>query len=511
MSGAAGRLGGGASASTSRGQVRGELSLRDILAIEDDASLLDFRSGEAGVLLWPLIRIVVIRMVMSDLLYGTLLDGIETSPPLTRTAFSTMIRSILHNALSRDRQAADVCVMSSAVANQLVDGQWYNRLTDPFAFVCQESTLTVEEAFEWRWQSPRQNTRVRFFAPRQAIGSVVGRLRVTSRHRAIAASLIDLVLDRARTHLEWSCGDVRRRRLVEMLSRKLASLPAQYRAYERMLDAIRPKLLLVTAGCYGPLSPLLAAANRRGIATAELQHGAVSLGHDAYNVADTMAGAQSYREGLPATFLAYGSWWNSQYNVPVTKRVIGNPHRELQLANLSRTVGRKVELLLLSDGIEFELYLAHAEALTVAVAALGLAVVLRPHPLERTAVRRRYGSGSGAVRFDFQHDLYASLSQAHAVISEVSTGLFEAVGVADKVFVWDTPKARFAYPTHPFQRYASVSMLADFLRQDDPGRISADALESVWAGRWQERYKAFLAEVDVHCGSRTAGASTHAR
>ena len=131
--------------------------------------------------------------------------------------------------------------------------------------------------------------------------------------------------------------------------------------------------------------------------------------------------------------------------------------------------------------------------------------------LERTAVRRRYGSGSGAVRFDFQHDLYASLSQAHAVISEVSTGLFEAVGVADKVFVWDTPKARFAYPTHPFQRYASVSMLADFLRQDDPGRISADALESVWAGRWQERYKAFLAEVDVHCGSRTAGASTHAR
>ena len=483
---------------------RAELSLQDILRLEDDEAVLGFRCPDTNVLLWPLIRIVVIRMVMSDLLYGTSLDGIGASPRLSRTSWSTMIRSVAHNVRSRGNQAADVCVLSSAVGNQLVDGQWYNRLTDPFALACPATTITIEEPFEWRWQSPRLNPRVRFFAPRQAVGALLGRMLVTARHRSVAAELIDTVLARARVHVGWDCGDLRRRQLIEMLARKFASLPTQYGAYETMLDAIRPKLLLVTAGCYGPLSPLLAAANRRGIATAEYQHGAVSRGHDAYNVAGALASASSYREGLPAYFLGYGGWWNTQINVPVKKLAIGNPHREAQLAKLGRNDTRKSELLLLSDGIEFDLYLDLAESLTAAIASLGLEVVLRPHPLERTMVLDRYGDRCGAVRLDYRQDLYASLETVHAVVSEVSTGLFEAVGVAEKVFVWDTPKARFAYPTHPFQSFSTVPMLVDLLRQDAPGRIAADDLESVWASGWQARYFAFLTGVDVQCGTHSS-------
>ena len=503
MRGVPGLTGGGTLASRDAVQRTGEISLQDILALEDDASVLDFRCDDTDLPLWPLIRIVVIRMVMSDLLYGTSLDGIGTAPSVSVAAFSTMLRSIGHNVRARHSQRADVCIMSSAVANQLVDGKWFNRITDPFASVCQESTLTIEEPFEWRWQSPRQNSRLRFFAPRQAVGAVVGRLRVSARHRAVAAGLVELVLGRARAHLDWSCGDTRRRQLVDMLARKLASLPTQYRAYESMLSASRPKLLLVTAGCYGPLSPLLAAANRRDIATAELQHGAVSKGHDAYNVAGAVAAASSYREGLPATFLSYGSWWHTQFNAPIAKRAIGNPHRETRVATLSSTAAEKRDLLLLSDGIELALYMAHAQEIAAAVGTLGLEIVLRPHPLERTEAQRRYGTRSGDVRLDYQADLYASLSTAHAVISEVSTGLFEAVGVAEKIFIWDTPKARFAYPSHPFQAFSTVVMLVDLLRQGSPGRIGANDLESVWASGWRDRYVEFLAEVDVRCSRKS--------
>ncbi len=103
---------------------------------------------------------------------------------------------------------------------------------------------------------------------------------------------------------------------------------------------------------------------------------------------------------------------------------------------------------MLSDGIDFPLYLALAQGIAPAARSLGWRVVLRPHPLERTAVAAQYGERVGDVAIDRAGELYASLAAAHAVVSEVSTGLFEAVGVAlDEVFLWDTAKSRLRRPT----------------------------------------------------------------
>jgi hypothetical protein len=481
--------------SGSASQATPEASLQDILVFENDTAILEFRCPETGVLLWPLIRVVVIRMIMSDMLYGTSLDGIAAAPSVSWSAWGTLARSVMHNM--RAVPSARVCIISTAVANQFLDGKWFNRLTDPFALRLPGETLVVEEPFEWRWQMPRYFEAVRFMAPRLAFGAIVGRLRVSAAERASAVRLVDLVLTRSRALLAWDCGALRRKQLVEMLGRKLAALPTQFHAHEKWLDAIRPDLLLVTGACYGPHSPLLVAANRRGITTAEYQHGAVSRGHDAYNFAPALANDAALRESLPAAFLGYGSWWHEQFNAPVSKHVIGNPHRTRQLSNLNRQVSRRRRILILSDGIEFQLYLRLAEELAAALTNSEFDVVLRPHPLERSSVAQTYGRAVAQIELDQQEDLYASLTNAHSVISEVSTGLFEAVGIAEKVFVWDTPKARFGFPSHPFHRFQTVPELVDLIADEQAGRLAPEALNAIWAADWASSYDGFLARLGI--------------
>jgi hypothetical protein len=226
---------------------------------------------------------------------------------------------------------------------------------------------------------------------------------------------------------------------------------------------------------------------------AEYQHGSISGGHDAYNFAPALRRSRSYCETLPRHLLTYGSWWGEQVDAPVNRVVIGNPHREYMLAQFAPSNLPKRDVLLLSDGIEFHKYVELAQCIESAAASRGLRLVIRPHPLERTEVKGKHGERIGNIVIDGNGDLYASLQTAHAVISELSTGLFEAVGLADRFFMWETAKARFAYPSHPFQSFQQPEQLLELLLVAGSGR-SAVPSEAIWAPSWRPKYQTFLDE-----------------
>src|SRR5207342_2453626 len=104
-----------------------------------------------------------------------------------------------------------------------------------------------------------------------------------------------------------------------------------------LLGRVRPRLALIEDASFGHMAVFNATARRLGVTVAEFQHGMVSKGHDAYNVAPTLAASEAYRRTQPTAFLAYGSWWNDQFNAPVDgKVVIGNPHRTETLGGWRR-------------------------------------------------------------------------------------------------------------------------------------------------------------------------------
>jgi hypothetical protein len=473
------------------------LSLADILQIEDTPEILEFACPHTAIPVWPQVRIWLIRQIMSEMLFSS---GASMEIPFARDplrAGVTLVRSVIGNRRLRHSAAvpSPLLVTSEAMGDQLVDGRWFNRLCDPFADIPDRQAVVLSDQHEWEWHAPRYNPNIYLHSPLQTWTSVASRLFTGAEQRRQGRRLAALVATRAKAAIGWEMGEPREALFARYIARKLTMIPIRYRAYRRLLAAVRPKALLNSSGCYGHIATLVAAANDSGIVTAEYQHGAISDGHDAYNFAAATASDPRYGRTLPKFLLTYGRWWNARTNAPVEKRAIGYPARAQKLAALAPRTAEGRHVLVLSDGLELDLYLDLARALREAFAPMGLNVVLRPHPSERTKALRRQDGQGDPVSMDEGADIYDSFSGAYAVVSEVSTGLFEAVGLVDRIIMLDTAKARFAFPVHPFQSAGSIEEIVVMIREDRARPMVPE--EDLWQPDWRDAYFSFLKEVEV--------------
>jgi hypothetical protein len=456
--------------------MRERLSLRDLLAVEDEPALLEYACIATQIPLWPLIRNQFFRFAMSDQLFSRSLVQQKRGENFRRNALgaiSAVFRASMHNARARALRGPIVITTGSA-GLLLQDGRWFNRLTDYFVAASPERTVTLEDLFAWQWRSPRYCERRLFHTPLFLRGYMAGKLRVADRHRRKAGELVALVRERAKRALDWDLGDQRAEFLTRLLARDAAAIPVMSRAYRRLLTAV----FNVTA-------------RELGITLAEHQHGLVSAGHDAYNVAPALAASSAYRRTLPEYLLSYGPWWGEQICIPVTAVPIGNPHRTERLRKLERSRQPADDILILGDGIETERYVELARELARLLVGKRR-VVFRPHPIERQRFHAAPPVNFGDVHVDRNLDIYASFAAAGVVVSEASTGLFEAVGIVERIFALETPRARFSLPRHPFASCEGAADLAHEIVEGALGRIGAAEAAGIWAPDWQRNYREFL-------------------
>ncbi|MGY2196680.1 hypothetical protein [Pseudomonas gingeri] len=473
-------------------------SFAQLLEIENDPAFLTFRCHRSGALIWPLVRNQFYRQLISDLYYkeAPLIVAVPALP--RRQAFASLSRVVRHN-LGQRRLSGDVLVIGTGAGSFLREGLWFNRITDYLVEASPADTVTVEGLMDWNVPRPRWNQRVSYWLPWQGAITMAGRLLQRDSHVAIAREVLIYARQRAHDLLDLSISRTQMDMLVGMLARKLARLPVVHYAYRRLFEKVRPHLILLEQACYGDFSPINQIAREMGVRVAEPQHGMVSGGHDAYCYAPLLRDSAEYKACLPHDFLGYGSWWNEQINVPVEKWVIGHPHYSEQRRGMPLAQGTQNDILLLGDGIEFALYVTLATELADLLQGQ-YRIVLRPHPLERAEVLRRYSDGKiGDVFIDTNRDIYSSFTSAYAVAGEVSTGLFEALGIAGKVLLWETPKAKFSYPNHPFTGFTDAKgFVEELLTPKWPG--SSVAGEEVWAKDWVGNYRNYLGHVLASAG-----------
>ena len=475
-------------------------TLTEILQIEDSAELLAICCPDTGIPLWTTIRHAFLVQIMVDLLYDShivKLEGAVRSGSRLK-AVKAISKSFVHNAirLRSIDQEYPVALMATGARLLKREGRYFNSLSDYFVTTAPDQTMVIEDLFGWQWPFPRENNNVLIHSPLRVEGELRGRFR-EGRYRELARGLVDLVSLRAKDLLDWNTGDVRCRWLEKRCSNGAASLLPRYQTYQSIFRKMGARLLIKEEACYGGADNATAmlAARHLGMVTAEYQHGAVSSGHIAYNFAPAVSVTQAYRQILPDYFLAYGSWWGEQINTPVKKIALGNPHRDETLAVAPTDNTHRTQILILGDGIETAVYLELGARLSVALGNT-FEVVFRPHPLERASVWDKHPDGFvGAVRVDACKDIYSSFQLANAVVSEVSTGLFEAIGLVPKVFIWDTPKARFGYPVHPFQVFSDATELARLVLDESAGQVGTQPMESIWTPNWKRNYLDFLEEV----------------
>ena len=482
-----------------------ELTLSDILRVEDSTDVLEVRCPDTDIPLWSTIRTRFLRLIMGDLLYGVPLVG---RGPVRRSGsrlrvLATISRSYAHNALRSRAVKQHYPIVLIPTGARLIEreGRYFNCLSDYFVSAVPDCTLVVEDLFGWKWPFPRHHSNVLLKTPLLVEGELRSRLRVSD-YRKSARELVDLMAQRARKLFGWNVGEERFKWLEKLCAIEAASLTPRYRKYQSIFKRTGARLLLKEEGCYGGPddSSAIFAARTLGMVTAEYQHGAVSSGHDAYNFAPAILNNDNYRQILPDFFLTYGSWWGEQINAPVEKLAIGNPHRAETLGGSSSDSSRGRRILVLGDGIETALYLELCERLAVTLGSRR-EVVFRPHPLERDSVLANHSGGfAGKVNVDAHEDLYESFREAAAVVSEVSTGLFEAIGLVPRIYIWDTPKARYSYPVHPFHRFSDADELAHLILEKSAGRVSPADMESIWAPNWRRNYLAFIGRAGIQPG-----------
>lgn len=477
-----------------------EITLSEILRIEDSAEVLAICCPHTGIPLWTTIRSVFLRLIMGDLFFEAPIiaagGGLRSGSKLIAAAMIS--KSFAHNALQLRSIKQKYPVALMATGARLIDheGRYFNCLSDYFVAAAPTRTFSVEDLFNWKWPFPRHHNNVLIHASLRLEGVLRGRLRAGS-YREPARALVNIVSKRAKDLLGWDVSKERRLWLESICTNAAASLLPRYQTYQSIFKKVDARILIKEEACYGGAdnASAILAAKHLGMVTAEYQHGTVSLGHDAYNYAPAILNDHTYREIFPNYFLTFGSWWGEQINVPAEKIAIGNPHRTETLGSSDVDSGKRQRILVLGDGLATALYLTLCEQLATALGSM-VEVVFRPHPLERASVWAKHPDGfAGKVRIDGHKDIYISFREAGAVVSEVSTGLFEAIGLVQKVFLWDTPRARFSLPDHPFQCFSDADELADLVRDESAGRVSVQQIEKVWAPNWQRNYLEFIEQV----------------
>lgn len=465
-------------------------SLKMLLEIENDASFLDFRCSETGYLLWPLLRNQFFRILISDIYYHQEPLVAKPSASRYRQALQVLPRVLLHNT-GRGKLSGDILIMGSGAGHFQRDRLWFNRITDYFALAFPKDTVTCEGIVDWHVPEPRHNKRSSYWLPWQMLIAVAGKLQSEERHVKVVKAMLNHARIRAKSILGLDMSDKSIELLLNMTAPKVARLSFMRWVYRHFLTRTAPRLVLVEQSCYGDYGIFNHVAREMGIRVAEPQHGMISAGHDAYSFAPAIRDSDEYRLYLPHDFLGYGAWWNGEINAPVQKWVIGHPHYTEQRKRMVNNFSDKTDILLLSDGIEFPIYLEIANNLTNLLNGR-YRVVLRPHPLERKRVYSEYPNGNvGKVVIDQNRDVYQSFSTAYAVTGEVSTALFEAVGLVKKIFLWETPKAVFSYPSHPFTGFLNAKDFALKIDDEEYGRTDV-AQEEIWASDWVGNYQKYI-------------------
>jgi hypothetical protein len=466
------------------------IELSHILEIENDSSFAEIVCPSTGILVWPAIRNIFLRLIISDLFYKSQpLYDIEKTKPLFQIGFKTL-HSGSHNLLNRPKPRS---VLIYASGEGLIErhGRTFNRYTGYFTDHLKGSTWSVEGVSRNKQILPRENKNLSYWYPDLVFTSLFSIFSVRSVHEKLASEIVNVAVERANELFGWTIKENPKNLLIKKCARKIASYPIKAFNYNRLFRRIRPILCIVESGCYGDMAVFNAVAKEHGVTVAEFQHGAVSGGHDAYNVSVSLTKSKAYQKTLPNFFMGYGKWWIKQFNSPINKIVIGNPHREVLTKEITKTKRSPLNVLILGDGVETDLYINFCKDLSSQLPDQ-YKVIFRPHPMEKNSLNTYSNSFLIGLEIDFSADIYDTLSNSYAVISEVSTASFEAAGISQKSLLWRTAKSQFAYPSSPLTGFYDISDLIQKLMDPDAGNMNQVAVEEIWASNWRDRFSSFI-------------------
>lgn len=467
--------------------------LAGILAFDSAVNHDEFVFARSGVHLWSQVRAYV-GVRLYDILSGTDFGGASANVATPQLKYFVDTWRRRHGSTGA-RDQTDVIIFGTSVGNILQEPTrgYFNWLTDYAADSLDCRAQVVEMSDGWQYPWPRMFPDVSTFHD-----WVLLQGKLLERFHAPDARDVQSI-DRFLQELRTAFGELLTEADFAAIKRTLMVVARRADIWTRLYGSFfsrrRPKFIQIGGACYGGAWPfVMRAARAVGAKVAEFQHGYIGQDHYAYNYAPQLL-ASTFCKDLPDYFLVYGEYWAKQISISSEVVVVGSPRMADGKAKVA-AVAPRPQILLASTGLGVEVYTATVDALLRTLPEHG-SVVFRPHPSERTIAPSRYQAllSRPRVRLDDTPDVYRSIAQSMLIVGDLSTLMYEALGLGRAVRIIDTDATRARMPSDLFQflDYQTISSeLAELAEAPQACRATERASESIWASDWKTRYRAFV-------------------
>lgn len=456
-----------------------------LLSVEDAPEILSFRTAEDEPL-WLYMRYPVLYDILSRKYLQA--EVLSASRPLGLAALQYMAKAEMHNLFCRRERKSILLYTTSRGIVQ--DGKYKNQYVDDFMNCFPSLTFSIEHPpLDWKWYANRGNQDIVYNGINLALSSAAAKHTADRRAAQQAKKLFAFVKQKVQyaLRLELSADEedyAIRQCLYEYHRIVLHSQWLLKQALKR-----KTKLAVIVGGSYSRYAYMIRKLKEAGIRTADLQHGYITNANTVYNYAESLLRKDDIKSAVPDYLLTYGSWWNTQTNLPYRQKiVIGSPFRTNSIKRFQRNSSGKTVVLIGCARNTAE-YLALARELCDRLE--GYQVIFRPHPAERYEVSRRLNGKTAEYQIDFSPDLYSLLQKTDFLISEISTVLFEAIGLVPHCMIWRTPYSSFILPRSPFQDFTTSDELIRLIQTPAVQEMSAS---DFWDENWEKNYRRFIAD-----------------
>ncbi len=453
----------------------------EILSIEDKESFARLKTPE-GVPWWFYLRLFYFRFYLP----GKLQQGeiISSRRPINLKAIKFLVFATVYNITHRKSKETPIIFHVSSRPAQN-NGRYYNIYAEELYKIFASKSIIYENApVNWMWPFPRNHSNYKFYAPQLALSSIFAKRSVSPTSEL--KHLIRDLCNQTKDILNLLVTDQER----DLLEKIALENYLQYNRYSDWLisecEKRKCKLLIMDDAFAPERVEIILKARKLGILVADLQHGAFVWGNFAYCYSPEFLKYGEVERCSPDFFLSYGEWWNHQTNIPFKKKiVIGYPHRQFLLSRIEEHGGERL-ILLIGEAHGTEKYFVLAQK--IADKFKGYRVVFRPHPIERLHAQE-IGFKFPDVNLDIDGDLYNELARCIVVISEMSTVLFEAVGLSKRILVWRTSYSKKWMPENPFEEFSNFN---DLCKKMESKIVASFNTSLYWDNNYKQNYSTFI-------------------
>ena len=460
-----------------------------LLRLENDKHILDFCFDD-GAPVWFFMRYVVLYSILTPKLLGTTI--IDSPRKITDKAKRYMVKAVSFDMRKHHDKDIPILFYGSA-RGTFTNGKFINQYFDNYVSLLDKNgvnSLIVEQAaIDWLWPENRYNDRVIYDAPLFSIDSLAAKVsRYSIKDKYKVKECMNFVGNRIRE--EYG---------IELLPNEIDRIIAttlyeatRYRIYARQFTSFcvrkNVKIVIMVGASYSWYYYFNAYLKERNIQIADLQHGYITKTNFVYNYADNICNSENVKRGAPTYLLSYGNWWNEQTNIPYKNRLaIGYPYRDSIIESVTTNDSQDDSILLIGCARNTEEYVRLARILSDRFP--DKTVIFRPHPSEREYALHILAGEKTNFKLDTDNYLYKTLSQSSVLISEISTVLFEAIGLVDRIIVWRTNFSSYILSDSLFEEFETIDELLNLLFTE---HVRNDYSEIFWKDNWKNNFSSFV-------------------